>query len=426
MLRVNQLNGFSVGRVGTPGGGGGSGETGALLDAAVIPFAINTGTGTQDITAAPYGGGTPKLAMYHASAAGALKTDQAGAAVGFGATDGTNQFAANAFSADGQTSGAGLDRIVGVTDKCILRLDSTAIGSEAAHSAFLADGVRINITDDWPSTVRQTAIVMGGADLTVAVGTVTPVVGAGATVALGWQPDAIIFYGSDGAFSDTVFTGFRAIQGFAAWDSVGTLAEVCAGVRADTGSTRLYRTAVANDASIFSISATADAYTFKGNVSRSGTGFTVTSDATAIAIGYVALKITGGKCKAGTWALPTGTGGSSKTGIGFKPKLVLIAGTERTAVGGPSSGTLFGMAALSREPRAASLFGSWVSDGAAQGGGAPSDTRHTVDDQGIYGLTATGGGDFDIEMTSMDADGWTVNVVDAPAGAYLWPYLAIG
>jgi hypothetical protein len=422
MLRVNHLNGFGVGEVGAPGSGGGSGETGANLDAAVIPFAVDVSSvANQSITSSAYGGGTPKLAMFLESETASLKANQATADIGFGAADGTSQFVAYANS-DDNVAGAGTDRIVGMTDQCLIRLVSTTIGSESDFNAFVTNGVEIDHTDDWPSAVRETAIVLGGSDLTVGVGTVTPVTGAGATVALGWQPDAIIFFMADGLMTDTIAIGFRAIQGFAAWDSGGTLSEVCCGVRADTGATRLYRTFLANDASIASLSATADAYTFKGNVTRSGTGFTVTSDATAAACGYVAIKVAGGKCKAGTWTLPTGTGASTKSGVGFKPKLVLIAGTERTAVGGPSSGTLFGMAALSREPRAASIFGSWVSDGAASN----TDTRHTVDDQGIFGLLDAGSTDFDIELTSMDSDGWTVNVVDAPAGAYLWPYLAIG
>lgn len=421
MLRVNHLNGFGVGEVGAPGSGGGSGETGAALDAAVIPFTTDvTSVANQSITSSAYGGGTPKLAMFIQGETASLKADQAGADIGFGAADGTSQFVAVGSSVD-NVAGAGTDRVVGMTDQCLIRLGSTTIGSESDFNAFVTNGVEIDHTDDWPSAYHQTAIVLGGADLTVGVGTVTPTTG-GASVVLGWQPDAIIFWLSDGAMSDTIFTGFRAIQGFAAWDSGGTLAEAVAGVNADTGATRLYRTALATDACIAGISATADSFPWKANVTRSGTGFTVTSTATALVVGYVAIKVAGGKCKVGTWALPTGTGAATKSGIGFKPKLVMLMGTERTAASGPSSGTLFGMAVMSREPRAASLFGSWVSDGAASN----TDTRHTVDDQGIYGLTSTGSADFDIEMTSMDSDGWTVNVVDAPAGAYLWPYLAIG
>lgn len=421
MLRVNHLNGFGVGEVGAPGVGGGSGETGAALDAAVIPFTTDvTSTANQSITSSAYGGGTPKLAMFLQSEYfGAVKGVINEADIGFGAADGTSQFTANASSLD-NVAGAGTDRVVGMTDKCLIRLQSTTITAEAQFNAFLTNGVEIDHTDDWANAIRQTAIVLGGTDLTVAVGTLTPTTG-GAAVVLGWQPDAIILYLADGAMSDTIFSDFRAIQGFAAWDSGGTLFEGAAGVRADSGATRLYRTAVVDDACIFTISTSASTITAKVNATRSGTGFTLTSTATFAVIGYVAIKIAGGKCKAGTWTLPTGTGAATKSGIGFKPKLVMLCGTDRTATG-VASGTLFGMAAMSREPLAASVFGSWVSDGAASN----TDTKHTVDNQGIFGLTTAGAADFDIEMTSMDSDGWTVNVVDAPAGAYLWPYLAIG
>ncbi|TIN78350.1 hypothetical protein [Mesorhizobium sp.] len=401
---------------------GSTGDTGAALAAAVIPFTTSVGTGTQDITASAYGGGTPKLAMFQAGVSTVLKSSGViDALIGLGAADGTNQFACGTYSAD-NVAGSGTDRDVGVTDQVML-WTTTAINAESAFSSFLTNGVRVNHGNAWGAAVQQAAIVLGGSDLTVKVGTVTPVTGAGATVALGWQPDAIIFYFSDGAFSDTIFTGFRAIQGFAAWDNLGTLAEACSGVRSDTGATRLYRTFVATDCSIASISTTANAFNFKANVTRSATGFTVTSDAAAGAAGYIALKLAnGGRAKVGTWALPAGTGGASKTGVGFKPRLVMLCGSEKTTAAVPSSGTLFGMAAMARQPKAASIFTRFVSDGAASN----TDTGHVVDNDGIYGLLGAGGADFDIDLINMNADGWTVNVTDAPAGAYLWPYLAIG
>lgn len=411
---------------GSGGGGGGSGETGADLAAAIIPFTTPVvTTGTQNLTSSAYGGGTPILAMFNTGETTALKNNEPEIMIGFGATDGTNQFAANAYSADAQTSGGGADRRVGVTDKCMLRL-GLSIGSEAAYSSFLTDGVQVNHTDDWPSAYHQHAIVAGGSDLTTAVGTVTPTTG-GVTVTLGWQPDAIIFYGVNDAMNDSVGSFCSACMGFAAWDSGASLTEVVAGVTADTGTTRLYRVAVETTACHAQIDVTSSSYTFTINVTRSGTGFTATSSSTVGTdkIGYIALKIAGGQAKAGTWALPTGTGSASKTGVGFKPRLVILAGTDRTATG-VAAGSLFGIAALAREPRAAGIFSSFVSDGAAQNGSNPSDTRHTVDDNGLYGLLAAGGADFDIDLTSLDADGWTVNVTDAPAGAYLWPYLAIG
>lgn len=397
-----------------------------LLGAVGATFTSVTSPGTISITDSALNGQTPKAALFFNNrSVSAFKADMTHAEIAIGATDGTSQFACLFSSADGSTSSAGTKAVNGMTTNCYVTPSTSGdINEEAAFDSWQADGVVIDQTDAGPSAWKAQAAFLAHDDLTVKVGTVTPTTG-GAAIDVGFQPDAVILVSSTHAMDGTPNSTFtRMVVGFAAWDGAGTISEAFATTVEDTGNTRLYRGGVQTDACFGSGSFTADSYVYTVNLTRGASGFTATSSASAGThkIGYIAIKIDGGSARVGTWALPTSTGLHSKTGVGIAPGFVFLAGTDRTAVG-YSAGTTFGFAVMADD--IASIVASRVSDGAASGGANPTDQRTTMDNSGLFGLLAAGGTDFDIDFVSLDPDGWTVNAVDAPAAAYLWPYLAL-
>lgn len=397
-----------------------------VLGAVGANFVSRTTTGNISITDAGLGGATPKLAIFFNNrSTNAFKADTADFNVMIGATDGTGQFAVMAGGTDNNASAGGSYGLNGRDDHCwIMASTLGAIAESATFTSWQADGININQDDAGAAAFKAQAAFLAHADLTVQVGVVTPTT-IGTNVSLGFQPDAIILISNCNIINGTaVTTRSQMCVGFAAWDGGGNISEAFACTAEDTGTTRLYRNGVGTDACHAQPNNTADSYDYKVNVTRDATSFTATSDLTVGTdeIGYIAIKIANGSARVGTWALPTGTGSASKTGVGIAPGFVFLAGTDLTAAG-IGAGTTFGFAVMAED--IASIVASRVSDGAASGAGNPSDERTVMDTSGLYGLLGNGGADFDIDFTSLDADGWTVNVVDAPAAAYLWPYLAL-
>lgn len=108
----------------------------------VVRVAAPASTGDLDFTVS--GAGTCIGAEFFLSLASVDNTAANNAAMGYGATDGTRQFAIAAYSQHSQPATNTVNR--GMTDQCLaLTIATGAIDGEAAFSSFITDGVRVNI-----------------------------------------------------------------------------------------------------------------------------------------------------------------------------------------------------------------------------------------------------------------------------------------
>jgi hypothetical protein len=157
-------------------------------------------------------------------------------------------------------------------------------------------------------------------------------------------------------------------------------------------------------------------------------GFTIlwtAGDGTNRIIGYIAIG--GGPevvVNVHQISEPTVTGNKVKTGVGFRPDVVLFAGTIETltAVGAATtrSGFRFGM--MDRDGHQYALSNSHETSA----GVANTDCERAADTASCYLGTYVNTVRSKASFVSMDADGYTINFTTAPATAGLISVIAIG
>lgn len=239
-----------------------------------------------------------------------------------------------------------------------------------------------------------------------------------AITGVGFQPKAVIFF----------LTGLTA---------VGDSADCRGGIGCATSSTERWATAWASDDASGAANAGQRFQTTKcivvltgGNptvdgeadfVSMDADGFTINwtdAPASAVLVEYLALGGTGLSAKAGNSAVRTSLGTQAVTGVGFVPKALLLASVGLTAAGSSSSYALsVGMAAGATKRGTVSLFDLDASADASLLSYARNDR--------MLASQSSGSLDWEVDLTSFDADGFTYEVTDAGnADIMLW--LALG
>lgn len=125
--------------------------------------------------------------------------------------------------------------------------------------------------------------------------------------------------------------------------------------------------------------------------------------------------------KAGTFAINVGVGNQSITGLGFEPKLILFYPTKRTATG-------IGVDGFSSFGAAISSVARFAVHGSSEDGANPSAcSRRGTDAACItFLIEGTINTDYEADFVSMDADGFTIDITNAPTAAYQIGYLALG
>jgi hypothetical protein len=123
--------------------------------------------------------------------------------------------------------------------------------------------------------------------------------------------------------------------------------------------------------------------------------------------------------KVGSFALNTSLGTQAVTGIGFQPKAIIFFSATRATAAGTSTdmGQMLGFATSSS---ARGVVSAWHDEAAFSIG------KRIAGDRCISGVLSSGSVDYDADFSSFDADGFTVNVTDAPASAFVVCYLALG
>lgn len=121
----------------------------------------------------------------------------------------------------------------------------------------------------------------------------------------------------------------------------------------------------------------------------------------------------------GDFQLNDSTGNQSITGVGFEPTLVIFYATPDTVDVTSQIANLYGMVGVTdgSNQQAMSFFST--------NGAAFSDTYYQMDDTHCITMNESGVL-YSATIVSLDADGFTINLDDAPADVYRVGYLALG
>jgi hypothetical protein len=122
-----------------------------------------------------------------------------------------------------------------------------------------------------------------------------------------------------------------------------------------------------------------------------------------------------------SFVLNTSTGDQSITGVGFTPKFVMFWGTRQTSTGYAAGIQFFqGVATGASE--------QWAHAAASDDAAANANAGRTLDTAAcILGSSnGTPTADLVAALTTFDVDGFTINISNAPTGAYIVHYLALG
>ncbi|MEY4744552.1 MAG: hypothetical protein RL272_497 [Candidatus Parcubacteria bacterium] len=248
------------------------------------------------------------------------------------------------------------------------------------------------------------------------------VTGAQTVTGVGFQPKAVIFFWTK-----------QATQGFAAGDRVGM------GFASGSANQRVVSVAGDNAVSptnygrrrsdtnviILLSDGTPTLASQAALTGFTADGFTLnwtTNDGIADIIHYIALggdEIT--NAAAGTFTLATGTGSQAITGVGFQPEFVMFLSSSTEAVNTNTAGKLLnvGFTTGAAQQGALSVCGR---DGSNANNSSQSSQRT---DNVLIGMTTNCNQDWLASLTSLDANGFTVNKSVAPAAATPVFYLAL-
>ncbi len=225
------------------------------------------------------------------------------------------------------------------------------------------------------------------------------------TTATGNVAGAGINIGVSGTAAEDILGGYNSADNVATTDIVRSLRNnrVYESLPYGSSSADSAATLTSNDA---------DGWTF--NYTTVGSGYKIPY----LALGGADLS----NSQAGTFALNTSTGNQAVTGVGFQPDVVFfIFQSLGTSSGDSNADCCFGFGV------AKSSSARWASELSGDSGVGTSNTRrsfwnnHCIAISNVNADTVNGSADF----VSMDSDGFTINVDDAPAAAYLVGYLAV-
>lgn len=307
------------------------------------------------------------------------------------------------------------------TSKLINRVSSAGVdGMNAAYLDATHDGFRLSITYNSIGATRAAFLCLAGDDFRAKAGTfnVQTSTGVQSITGIGFLPKAYLLatnksnttLGTDSSASARWTMGMASAND--QW-SIDTSASNGVPHSVVGGAETTHCLLRASSSSAYSIQA--------AHSSLDADGFSINVNPAAAAqviCGYVAL---GGniRVKAGTWQQPTATGPQSVTGVGFQPDTLLLASASSANTGAqaqtrPSYG-------LAQSATRRTAYGQNATNGAN-----PSAAGRTCSEAlAITHVTGTGTTVAAADLTSMDADGFTVNWSTADATQRREYYLAV-
>jgi hypothetical protein len=410
----------------------------AGIIADVTRAASNTSTGTQDITIADFG--TPKAALLMATYTETDGTAIVDSGFSIGACDGTNQWTVHCNSEDAQGT-TDTNRETSTSKVVIINTPGTNVAyAEAAFSAWITDGIRINWTTAPATAILVTVVLFGGDDLSVhvnnkqlsdTVDTTTDITDPG------FESDLVI--AATAGISSATASG-NIIQplsiGIVHNDRASTITQRCMAFADRNGqATSRVLNAMRSDSGLVAYSSIvaapsetqldwyADFNTFDSS------GFSITeknAGANSSYVFYLALRLGSSPTVDGkiiTYTPPTSTGNDGETGVGFTPQLVLGLQTRNESLNsasgtGAAGDMTTGMFAFSSNNEYDNTFSS-------EDNVATSNTQSLSDDQAINFPDDTGSAFVGGSFVSMDANGFTINYSAVHSSALQWAVLAI-
>lgn len=292
---------------------------------------------------------------------------------------------------------------------------------KAYISSFTADG--FNLTYDANDTNGHTIYYMAiaGSEISTKIGTVTlnSSTGNQSFTGVGFKPDGIIIAGGiNTSASESDATDAKMMLGCAcrADNSMGCIVGTSDDAQGTSDTYDSQRTDLFGR--MLNSSTGADQQVFTIN-SFDADGFTVNKSVSDISRIYGYLAIKGVKIKIGAQNSRTSTGSQSTTGVGFKPKALitwswaLVADTLVNTdlvfcISGSDGSTDNGYGARDVDAQATTIC--WANR---------NDSKLLVNNGG----TAA---DSEMDVTSFDNDGFTLNYTSAASGAWQFLYIAIG
>ncbi len=381
-------------------------------------FALNTSTGNQAVTGVGF---LPEIVLFFISnqtADGIGTHFQFGFGVGISSTERacvTNNDEDAQTTSDNSRSQR--------SDKCIRlsNLGATSILFDADLVSLDADGFTVNVTTAPASAFRVGYLALGGTDLTnVALGNFagSGLTGNQAITGVGFQPDAVLIFGTEDTLVDDNSTNGLFFLGFA----VSATERACISISADNNeATSNVNRLQFTDACLVGLSVGGSVDAEADFVSNDADGFTINwSDSRDKAYHFLCLK--GAQYAVGSLDTQTSTGNFSETGVGFQGDAGIFASfcnvTDASPVGGLEMS--LGVATSSTE--------RFIIGGTSEDGQATTDCDNYSDDGLIYqNYDFAQALEGSIDFVSWDADGFTLDQVDAdPTAGNEMIYFVIG
>jgi hypothetical protein len=250
-----------------------------------------------------------------------------------------------------------------------------------------------------------------GSPLSFATGTITIPTSTGqqATV-VGFRPKLVILWGYSSALDSDLADGFEFPFGAAS----GTGNQFCQSSSSQDAVTSNSASRLASKIYTVQHWTSATAPVAVANlISFDATGFTLDWTTAPAATRYCFyLAIGGGPAAAAfsvvQWQMPAALGNVSVTGAGFAPTAAIHVGTVATLDAGNAAAS-FNLGAMTATAQWAAAMNQ--SDGAA----IPDSARYFRADRALHMVASNTGADHFARFVSLDADGFTLDVDDAPA-----------
>lgn len=393
--------------------------------------AMNAGTGAQALVAAGMTE-TPKFSLLEMTTATVDGTLAAGHQYDIGCTDGTTQRAMATLSETGVVPGVNDNG--GAYDTATVIQHTNAANNnraaEASHTSFAAGTHNINIDDAPVAQHLIKYLLIGGADVQVAINDLTTSATIGNTAAvsgLSFAPNLVIVFGrGNAAFAaDTNWAARSLIIGFAVKTATGAIEQFC-WADAETNNAVTCRSMLRSNRVMQRVTGGADQGAAElTSWDAGGATFTTRDVASATSVVVASLLLPRRRLRAFTQTLDTdGTGNKAITGLGFRVGAYGLFATDLSATDTSSTGadTSKYSHGFVDDVGGVALVGGQTEDAAV----GSTDTRsiastskvaHVLDDAGGVSWSAT--------HVSKDADGFTVNVDDASAADRVVGVLAI-
>ena len=377
-------------------------------------FASNTVTGNQSVVGVGF---EPKVILFMSAdlnADGIFSTAQP--IFGVAVSD-TQQWAVAALSID-NVGNADTYRHAH-NDRCLHHGDGAGTNMQLDFVSHDADGFTVNVTDAPGTALIVPYLALGGDDLQVSAG-VSSIATAGSPqtfTGASFEPDLVIL-GHIGRIAWPVTNGQHFIFGLSAFTGVGQAAFALSDQ--DTAATTVTNVYERSDSALLECFLNAEITRCTFNAMTSD-GFSLNvpnlPDAAALTFGWLAIQ--GGRWKVGVETKPTSAIPKLTSGIGFQPEALMLFGgmnPSSTSVQESCNHTIGVTDGITQ---------SYVAGGSNDGAGTSNSTRRLGLSEVIGRVDGGETQTAQAELTSLDADGFTLDWTIADAVAHEFIYLAM-